>query len=64
MQGDLPCLEELVFTGNPLEESLNNTEKGYRTTVQEKLAKLKKLDGNINSILISICSIITVHIEG
>ncbi|KAH3852008.1 dynein axonemal light chain 1-like isoform X2 [Dreissena polymorpha] len=43
--GDLPCLEELVFTGNPLEESLNNTEKGYKATVQEKLVKLKKLDG-------------------
>lgn len=42
---DLPCLADLVFTGNPLEETLNNTEKGYRTTVQEKLKKIKKLDG-------------------
>lgn len=44
-QDDLPCLAELVFTGNPLEETLNNTDKGYRQTVQDKLTKLKKLDG-------------------
>ncbi|WAR20536.1 DNAL1-like protein [Mya arenaria] len=42
---DLPCLEDLVFVGNPLEETLNNTEKGYRQTVQEKLVKVKKVDG-------------------
>lgn len=42
---DLPSLEDLLFVGNPLEESLQSTEKGYRDTVQEKLLKLKKLDG-------------------
>ncbi|VDI64443.1 dynein axonemal light chain 1-like [Mytilus galloprovincialis] len=41
---DLPCLEELVFTGNPLEERLT-AEGTYRTDVANKLPKLKKLDG-------------------
>ena len=44
-QADLPSLEDLLFVGNPLEETLQATEKGYRETVQEKLIKLKKLDG-------------------
>ena len=46
-QADLPSLEDLLFVGNPLEESLQSTEKGYRDTVQEKLLKLKKLDGEL-----------------
>ena len=44
-QADLPSLEDLLFVGNPLEEALQSTEKGYRDTVQEKLLRLKKLDG-------------------
>jgi len=50
-QNDLPCLEELVFVGNPLAESLENTEKGYRTTAQEKLVRIKKLDGGASIIV-------------
>ncbi|KAL4238732.1 Dynein light chain 1 [Mactra antiquata] len=40
---DLPCLEELVFTNNPLCEILGDS---YRETSQEKLPRLKKLDGH------------------
>ncbi|XP_060596535.1 dynein axonemal light chain 1-like [Ruditapes philippinarum] len=41
---DLPCLVELVFTGNPLQESFGD-DATYRTKVSEKLKKIKKLDG-------------------
>lgn len=41
---DLPCLEELLFVGNPLEEKLSG-EGTWRTDVDKKLPKLKKLDG-------------------
>ena len=43
-QAVLPCLEELVFVGNPLEEKLS-TLSTWRKEVAEKLPKLKKLDG-------------------
>lgn len=41
---DLPCLVELVFAGNPLEETLS-AQGNYRGIVAEKMPKLKKLDG-------------------
>ena len=41
---DLPCLEDLVFVGNPLEEK-HTAEGDYRDLVCKKLSKLKKLDG-------------------
>ncbi|KAK2191940.1 hypothetical protein NP493_42g08059 [Ridgeia piscesae] len=41
---DLPCLLELLFVGNPLEEK--HTQEGdWRDTVANKLKKLSKLDG-------------------
>ena len=43
-QAVLPCLEELLFVGNPLEEKLSAIGT-WRETVAEKLPKLKKLDG-------------------
>jgi len=40
----LPCLVELNFVGNPLEESM--TAAGtWRDDAAKKLVKLKKLDG-------------------
>lgn len=40
----MPCLIELNFVGNPLEEQM--TAAGtWRDEVSKKLAKLKKLDG-------------------
>lgn len=41
---DLPCLGELVFVGNPLEEKLSG-EGVWRDEASKKLPKLKKLDG-------------------
>ena len=41
---DLPCLSELLFVGNPLEEKMN-AEGDWRDKVSDKLVKLKKLDG-------------------
>lgn len=41
---DLPCLEDLLFVGNPLEENLSAADK-YRDTLTDKLVKLRKLDG-------------------
>lgn len=41
---DLPCLQELVFVGNPLEETAS-TAGTWRDEVTGRLAKLKKLDG-------------------
>ncbi|KAL3873408.1 hypothetical protein ACJMK2_036531 [Sinanodonta woodiana] len=41
---DLPCLEELVFVGNPLEET-HTAQGDYRDRVAAKLSKLRKLDG-------------------
>ncbi|XP_045175527.1 dynein axonemal light chain 1-like isoform X2 [Mercenaria mercenaria] len=42
---DLPCLEELVFVGNPLEVAMDAAE--YRPKLMEKLKKIKKLDGEV-----------------
>lgn len=44
---DLPCLEELLFVGNPLQEQLTEggADEEYRNFVISKLSKLKKLDG-------------------
>lgn len=42
--GDLPCLDELLFVGNPLEEKCT-LEGTWRTDVAGRLPKLKKLDG-------------------
>jgi len=45
---DLPCLEDLLFVGNPLEVSLSGDggdQEAYRNTVTTKLTKLRKLDG-------------------
>ncbi|XP_052828675.1 dynein axonemal light chain 1 isoform X5 [Octopus bimaculoides] len=41
---DLPLLEDLVFVGNPLEES-HSAAGDWRDLVAKKLPKLKKLDG-------------------
>ncbi|XP_061698759.1 dynein axonemal light chain 1 isoform X2 [Syngnathoides biaculeatus] len=40
---DIPCLEELVFVGNPLEEK---NESGWAIEVSKRLPKLRKLDGH------------------
>lgn len=40
----LPCLVELVFVGNPLEEK-HTADGDYQTMVRKKLPGLKKLDG-------------------
>merc|ERR1712018_698331 len=42
--GDLQCLAELLFVGNPLEEK-HSAEGDWRDQVAVKLKKLKKLDG-------------------
>ncbi|ELT99520.1 hypothetical protein CAPTEDRAFT_172572 [Capitella teleta] len=41
---DLPCLEDLLFVGNPLEEK-HSAEGDWRDQVSNKLKKLRKLDG-------------------
>ena len=41
---DLPCLVDLLFVGNPLEEK-HSAEGDWRDQVANKLPKLKKLDG-------------------
>ncbi|XP_067942715.1 dynein axonemal light chain 1-like isoform X1 [Watersipora subatra] len=41
---DLPCLVELNFVGNPLEEAMT-TAGTWRDEASKKLARLKKLDG-------------------
>ncbi|KAI0219106.1 Dynein light chain 1, axonemal [Lamellibrachia satsuma] len=41
---DLPCLLELLFVGNPLEEK-HTSEGDWRDLVANKLKKLSKLDG-------------------
>ncbi|XP_052828673.1 dynein axonemal light chain 1 isoform X4 [Octopus bimaculoides] len=44
LRADLPLLEDLVFVGNPLEES-HSAAGDWRDLVAKKLPKLKKLDG-------------------
>merc|ERR1711976_334129 len=41
---DLPCLEDLLFVGNPLEEK-HSAEGDWRDQVASRLKKLRKLDG-------------------
>ncbi|CAL8306268.1 unnamed protein product [Lota lota] len=41
---DLPCLVDLVFVGNPLEEK-HSVEGTWMEDASKKLPKLKKLDG-------------------
>lgn len=41
---ELPCLVDLLFVGNPLEEK-HSAEGDWRDKVADKLVKLKKLDG-------------------
>ncbi|XP_046571950.1 dynein axonemal light chain 1-like [Haliotis rubra] len=41
---DLPCLEDLLMVGNPLEEK-HSSEGDWRDLASKKLPKLKKLDG-------------------
>ena len=41
---DLPCLVDLLFIGNPLEEK-HAADGDWRDLVSKKLTKLKKLDG-------------------
>lgn len=43
---ELPCLENLLFTGNPLHESFVD-EAAYRTECIKRLPLLKKLDGEL-----------------
>jgi hypothetical protein len=43
---ELPCLEDLHFVGNPLEDRLSKEGK-WRTEVARILPKLKRLDGKI-----------------
>ncbi|XP_028678199.1 dynein axonemal light chain 1 [Erpetoichthys calabaricus] len=42
---DLPCLADLVFVGNPLEEK-HSAEGNWSEEATRRLPKLKKLDGN------------------
>lgn len=42
--GELQNLEELVFVGNPLEETLSAQET-YRDVISKLIPSLKKLDG-------------------
>lgn len=44
LQTDLPCLEDLLMVGNPLEEK-HSADGDWRDLVAGKLPKLKKLDG-------------------
>ena len=41
---ELPCLEDLVFIGNPLEEESSSNGK-YNDEITKRLLYLKKLDG-------------------
>ncbi|XP_067681715.1 dynein axonemal light chain 1-like [Haliotis asinina] len=41
---DLPCLEDLLMVGNPLEEK-HSAEGDWRDLASKRLPKLKKLDG-------------------
>lgn len=41
---DLPCLADLVFVGNPLEEK-HSTEGTWMDEASNRLPNLKKLDG-------------------
>ncbi|XP_006004812.1 dynein axonemal light chain 1 [Latimeria chalumnae] len=43
--GELPCLADLVFVGNPLEEK-HTSEGTWIDEATKRLPKLKKLDGN------------------
>ena len=45
LQDDLPCIGELVLTGNPIHESFGGDDALYRSKISEKVKKLKKLDG-------------------
>lgn len=40
---DLPCLEDLLFVGNPLSENLE--EDRWKAEAARRLPNLKKLDG-------------------
>lgn len=49
---DLPCLVDLVFVGNPLQER-HVSEGNWMDEACKKLPKLKKLDGeNVKQLLI------------
>lgn len=41
---ELPCLEDLVFVGNPLEEK-HSAEGNWIDEATKRVPKLKKLDG-------------------
>lgn len=41
---DLPCLEDLVFLGNPLQEK-HSTEGNWIDEASKRLPNLKKIDG-------------------
>ncbi|PNJ27840.1 DNAL1 isoform 2 [Pongo abelii] len=41
---ELPCLEDLVFVGNPLEEK-HSAENNWIEEATKRVPKLKKLDG-------------------
>lgn len=43
---ELPCLENLLFTGNPLHENIAD-ESTYRSECIKRLPSLKKLDGEL-----------------
>lgn len=43
---ELPCLDNLLFTGNPLHESYTD-EILYRSECIKRLPSLKKLDGEL-----------------
>jgi hypothetical protein len=47
---ELPCLEDLHFVGNPLEDRLSKEGK-WRSEVGRILPKLKRLDGKIQDTL-------------
>lgn len=42
---DLPCLSDLVFVGNPLEEKYS-AEGTWLSEASKRVPKLKKIDGN------------------
>lgn len=43
---ELPCLENLLFMGNPLHENFTD-ETSYRAECNKRLPSLKKLDGEL-----------------
>ena len=53
---ELPCLEDLVFIGNPLEEeaTLNGN---YTQQVSKRLMLLKKVSDSNDLTLYSLCSL-------